>query len=122
MSEYWTATVSKVGSETQEMFDAGVYILFGEPVPDALADISVVHAGARGTPEVVAGDAFRMGEATMTITEVGSMANKNLADLGHSVVYLNMPNQKLLPGAMKAAGDTVPHPQVGDTVAFGREG
>ena len=118
--EYWTSKVTRIGPHTQEMFDAGVYILFAEPVPDALAEISVVHAGQSGDPEVRVGDEFRLGDVVMRIDEVGEIANKNLAELGHSVVYLNMPKQKLLPGAMKATGDSFPHPQVGDSVAFGR--
>lgn len=118
--EYWTSTVSQIGDHTQEMFDAGVYILFGEPVPHALAEISVVHKGTQGEPEVRVGDTLTIGDVVMTIDEVGEIANMNLAELGHSVVYLNSPKQKLLPGAMKAHGDANPHPQVGDHVAFSR--
>ena len=38
------------------------------------------------------------------MAEVGERANANLAELGHVVVYANQPDQKLLPGAVKAAG------------------
>jgi len=119
--EIWSSTVTQIGADAQEMFDGGVYILFGEPVPAALADISVVHAGATSpASDVAPGDHFLLGQADLVLDEVGAIANKNLVELGHVVVYLNMPQQKLLPGAIKASGSTTPSPQVGDRLAFVR--
>ena len=41
----WRSSVVHVGEGAAEMFDAGVFIFFGQPVPDALAEISLVHSG-----------------------------------------------------------------------------
>lgn len=119
-NQFWSSTVTGVGADSPEMFDAGVYILFGEPVPAALADISIVHSGSQGTANVEAGDTLWIGDVAVTIDEVGHRANQSLAELGHSVVYINVPQQKLLPGAMKATGDQRPVPRVGDRLAFAR--
>lgn len=119
-TEIWSATVKSVGADAADMIDAGVYILFAEPVPPALSDMSIVHDQlAPADFELRAGDTFVMGDVEVTVDEVGSIAAKNLTDLGHTVIYLNSPGQKLLPGAVKATGDTLT-PQVGQTIAFRR--
>ena len=118
-STIWSATLTRVGDDASMMLEGGVIILFGEPVPDALADISLVHAGAEGlTREIRPGDQFQLGSEVFTIDEVGERAQENLAELGHAVVYINQPGQNLLPGAVKATGGAIPVPAVGDTVAF----
>ena len=50
----------------------------------------------------------------LRIDAVGDLATKNLDDLGHIVLYVNQPDQKLLPGAVLATGD-VPDLKTGDT-------
>lgn len=123
MTDIYRSTITTIGEGTQDMFDAGVYILFGEPVPPALADISVVHAGAKdAAPDIRPGDKLLLGGAEIVIDEVGDIANKNIAELGHAVVYLNSPGQKLLPGAIKASSEQTPQPAVGQELAFVREG
>ncbi len=116
----WASTVVHLGKDAAEMFEAGVYILFGQPCPDALAEVSLVHNG----PEqpfvpVVAGDEFWIGENFALITEVGSLANDNFEKLGHFVVYLNVGDADVLPGAVKAEG-TLPTPAVGDRITIRR--
>jgi len=46
-----------------------------------------------------------IGGQELTITAVGDLATKNLDDLGHIVLYVNQPDQKLLPGAVLATGE-----------------
>ena len=50
-------------------------------------------------------------------TAVGDLATKNLDDLGHVVLYVDQPDQKLLPGAVHASGD-MPDPKAGDVIEF----
>lgn len=116
----WRSTVVHVGPDAADMFEAGVYILFGLPVPDALAEVSLVHSGpeAEFVP-VEAGDEFWIGESHVRITEVGSLANDNFKQLGHFVVYLNVGGADLLPGAVKAEG-TLATPVAGDRVEIRR--
>ncbi|GAA2179891.1 hypothetical protein GCM10009785_08460 [Brooklawnia cerclae] len=115
----WNAEVSRIGGDAGEMIEAGVLILFGEPVPEALADVSIVHTNATAlTRPVQAGDRLVIGEQTYTVDEVGGRANDNLTELGHIVVYVNQPDQELLPGAVKASGPAPVAPAAGSTVAF----
>lgn len=116
----WQSTVVHIGPDAAEMFEAGVYILFGQPVPDALAEVSLVHSGPEaGFVPVEAGDEFWIADSCVTITEVGSLANENFERLGHFVVYLNVGGADLLPGAVKATG-SLATPAVGDRVAIRR--
>lgn len=116
----WQSTVTYLGTDAAMMFEAGVYILFGEPVPAALAEVSLVHNGPSEpfTPLQV-GDVFGVGDGAVTITEVGALANTNFEQLGHIVLYLNVPDADLLPGAVKATGSLTP-PTVGDPIAITR--
>ncbi|MGJ3509443.1 PTS glucitol/sorbitol transporter subunit IIA [Enemella sp. A6] len=119
MTTIWSTTVTRVGNEAGDMIDAGLYILFGEPVPDALADVSVVHSDASEIArEVKAGDTFVIGDLRYVVDEIGDRANTNLADLGHIVLYINQPDQDLLPGAVKASGPDPVAPAVGATITI----
>lgn len=116
----WQSTVVQIGKDAAEMFEAGVYILFGLPCPDALAEVSLIHSGPAGRfVPVEAGDEFVLGDCGVTITEVGSLANDNFEKLGHFVVYLNVGEADLLPGAVKATG-SLAVPKVGDEVIIRR--
>ena len=42
----------------------------------------------------------------------------NLTELGHVVIYVNQPEQELLPGAVLATGPQLVPPAVGGTVEF----
>lgn len=118
MTTIWSTTVSRIGDDAADMIEEGVIILFGEPVPPALVDVSVVHDGAQApTREIGAGDAIEFGEQTFEVTAVGDKANANLVELGHVVLYVNQPDQELLPGAVLATGPSVVVPAVGAPIA-----
>lgn len=108
-STLWNAVVLRIGKGAQDMLDTGVIVLFGEPVPDALSDICVVHnRGGRSplTPqrELLPGDVLNFAGTRYTIDEVGEAATSNLSDLGHVALYFNSPDQSLLAGAIKCPG------------------
>jgi PTS system glucitol/sorbitol-specific IIA component len=116
----WRSSVVHIGQDAAELFEAGVFIFFAQPVPDALAEVSLVHCGPESDFQPIqVGDQLWIGDTPMTIEEVGSMANDNFRQLGHIVVYLNVGDADLLPGAVKASGD-VPIPAVGDQIAVHR--
>lgn len=117
--ELWTATIDRIGEFTAEMFDGGVFILFGDPVPDALAEVSIVHGTRQAASrDLRPGDTVELGGVELTLDEVGERANLNLTDLGHAVIYVNSPDQPLLPGAVKATGSGRPHPTVGSRIVI----
>lgn len=119
MSTLWSSRITTIGADAAEMIDGGVIILFGEPVPEALAEVSVVHSGAAAPSRpITAGDLLRLGDQTFTVDAVGERAMTNLTDLGHIVIYVNEPDQELLPGAVLASGPTPTVPAPGGTVEF----
>jgi PTS system glucitol/sorbitol-specific IIA component len=116
---YYRSTVVAVGSEVAEMAAAGVVILFGEPLPEALADVAVVHRPSLPLEGHVirTGDFIVVGDAQVEVTSVGDRATKNLDELGHVVLYVNQAEQKTLPGAVNATG-TLPVFTRGQTIEF----
>lgn len=119
----WNAVVLRSGPGAREMLNAGVIVLFGEPVPDALSEICVVHTRGGRTPSaptrpIVPGDVLTVAGTEFTVDEVGESANSNLSDLGHVVLYFNSPAQSLLPGAIKVSGPTPRVPVPGAIIAF----
>lgn len=118
-NQLWSATVDRLGELTPEMFEGGCYIMFGEPLPEALAEVSIVHRTRQAPSRPIAvGDTLQLGGVELRLDEVGDLANINLTDLGHVVVYVNSPEQSLLPGAVKASGASRPQLTVGGPIAF----
>jgi glucitol/sorbitol PTS system EIIA component len=116
---YYRSTVLAVGPEAKDMAAAGVIILFAEPVPDALAEVSIVHRPS----QPLSGNAIRVGDTVsfggqeLEISAVGDLAATNLEELGHVVLYVNQPDQKLLPGAVHAS-DELPLPEPAQVIEF----
>ena len=119
MSTLWSADVTAIGPDAGDMIDGGVVILFGEPVPEALAEVSIVHRTTTAlTRDITAGDVFRIAGRDYTVDAVGERACANLTELGHVVVYVNQPEQELLPDAVLATGPRLVAPTVGGAVEF----
>jgi PTS system glucitol/sorbitol-specific IIA component len=116
---YYRTTIAEIGPEAGEMIAGGVLILFGEPLPEALAEMSIVHRPSQTLSghAIAVGDIVSLAGTELRIDAVGDLATKNLDDLGHIVLYVNQPNQKLLPGAVLATGE-VPDLKAGDVIEF----
>lgn len=115
----WTATISHIGSDSAMMIEEGVVILFGEPVPPALADVALVHTNSeKAVREIAPGDVITIGDATYSIDDLGELANNNLNELGHIVLYVNKTDQTVLPGAVIVSGATGITPTVGDVITI----
>ena len=57
--QLWSATIDRLGEFTAELFEGGCYILFGEPLPEALAEVSIVHTTRQApTRPIAAGDSI----------------------------------------------------------------
>jgi PTS system glucitol/sorbitol-specific IIA component len=105
-STYYESTVLRAGQEAAEMAEGGVLILYAEPIPDALEEVSVVHAPtAPPSAPMRPGDLLTLDEGSARLIAVGERADENLRSLGHMVVYLNPEaDTPLLPGAVHATG------------------
>ena len=120
MSEtLWSATVTRVGVDAVEIIQSGVLILFAEPAPTAISDVTIAHERASDLLRPLrAGDRLVVADQTYVLDEVGPHASDNLIELGHTVIYIDQPDQTLLPGALKASGPTPVVPQPGSTISF----
>lgn len=104
MNAYYTSTILRVGAEAAELIAGGILILFGEPLPEDLEPLSVVHApSADPIREMHPGDELWLGDLRLTLTAVGERAQENLRTLGHVVVYTDTSGD-VLPGAIHANG------------------
>lgn len=101
------------------MVAGGILILFGEPVPEELAAVSVEHrpqAAPRG--RVGPGDVIELAGRRLTVLRAGPLAQENLETMGHLVFYADMPGgAELLPGAVHVAGRLVA-PTPGDELSI----
>lgn len=117
----WESTITEIGPDAADMFDAGVIILFAEPVPPALSEVSIVH---NSKPEpgfsVKPQDVFQIGNHQLNVAAVGELASNNLVELGHIVIYVNPQEENLLPGAVHATG-TFGTIDAGETIKIFRE-
>ena len=107
MTTLYEATVTRIGADAQDMIDAGVVILFGEPCPDALAEVSIVHSGGAADVDLAPqpGDVVVLGATELTVRAAGELAGSNLRELGHIVLYCDpADDQALLPGAVFVDG------------------
>ena len=122
MTTYYRSSVTRLGEEAPGFVAGGVMIMFSEPVPDELAEVSVIHAPLEdlGLP-IQVGDELVVKGSRVTVTEVGGIANANLRELGHLVVYLNPEaGADCLPGAVQAIGE-LKMPGLGDLIELRRE-
>jgi PTS system glucitol/sorbitol-specific IIA component len=116
---YYRTTVLKVGPEAADMAAGGVLILFAEPVPPALAEMSIIHQPTQTLQghKIAVGDIVSVGKHELRIAAVGEIAANNLDELGHVVLYVDQPNQNLLPGAVHATGG-MPDIRPDDVIEF----
>lgn len=117
----WSTTVDYIGDLASELIEGGCLILFGHPVPPALAEVSLVHNNrSHSAAPLEPGDRVHIDDDVLVLDEVGELATTNLNDLGHVVLYVNTPQQRLLPGALKASGAALPKPVVGTVISIVR--
>ena len=63
MSTLWSADITAIGPDASDMIDGGVVILFGEPVPEALAEVD----GLVGLPMLGEKASINVGNAAAAI-------------------------------------------------------
>lgn len=97
MSRYVTE-VTAVGELADQFFEAGIIVLFGEGVPEELADFAVVHRPSVTTGGLEPGDRITIADEVLTVLAVGEVADENLVNLGHLSLKRNGERVAALPG------------------------
>ncbi len=118
----YVTTVIEVGHDADATLDEGLALTFGADVPDALRPFCFIVENAAMEGDLVAGQQVLIGDQAWTLTAVGSVARKNLADLGHVTMVFDGKESPRLPGALHLGGvDETPALGLGVTVVFGHE-
>lgn len=110
----YAAEVVSVGDLADQFFEAGIVVLFGEGVPEELADFAVVHRPTVTDGGLSAGDRILIGGETITVLAVGDVADENLRNLGHLSLKRNGETEAALPGDVCCDVGPIPAIDVGD--------
>lgn len=102
---YYESTVLRIGAEAADMIEGGVWILYADPIPEALESVSIVHQPGELGRDMRVGDRLWVGSESVELVAVGERASENLRTLGHVVLYLDAGETQLLPGAVQATGN-----------------
>ncbi|MCC5947848.1 MAG: PTS glucitol/sorbitol transporter subunit IIA [Nitriliruptoraceae bacterium] len=109
--------VIAVGELADQFFAAGIVVLFGEGVPEELADFAVVHRPTITTGGLRAGDRIHLGATEIvTVLAVGDVADENLVALGHLSLKRNGEIEAALPGDVCCDEGPLPEFGVGDRI------
>lgn len=115
--KYHSVVVS-VGEMAEEFRSAGILVLFGEGVPEELADVSVVHRADTTTGGLAPGDIVLIHDERIEVLAVGDVANENLSNLGHLVLKRNGETAAALPGDVCATEGPLPSLVPGDEITI----
>ena len=94
----YRAKVTSIGPFVSEFIDHNILVLFGDQVPEELADFSILHDGKDLSGTLNVGDVVYLGENSYLVLAVGEVANENLANLGHLVLKFNGETEPEMPG------------------------
>lgn len=109
--------VIAIGELADQFFDAGIVVLFGEGVPEELADVAVVHRPTVTTGGIQVGDLVHLGPSeVVTVLAVGDVADENLVNLGHLSLKRNGETEAALPGDICCDTGPVPALAAGDRI------
>ena len=100
--------VVAVGPLAEEFRAAGILVLFGEGVPEELADVAVVHRPTTDVEDLVVGDVLVAEGEEMRILAVGDVVNENFRQLGHLSLKRNGQADAALPGDLCATEGPIP--------------
>lgn len=100
--------VVSVGPLAEDFRAAGILVLFGEGVPEELADVAVVHRPSTDMVDLVVGDVLVADGEEMPIIAVGDVVNENFRNLGHLSLKRNGATRAALPGDLCATEGPIP--------------
>lgn len=97
-------TLAVVGADAADLIADGILILFDRTAPPELAEVSVLHEGARPPGRAPnSGDWLCIGPERVRITAVGDAAWRKVHELGHVVFSFNGASLPSRPGEICVA-------------------
>lgn len=117
MTQIFATTVRGIGPEATQFVEAGMYVLFGEGAPPALADYCFTIDMNPTSDEITVGDTVTIDGIAFPVTAVGSLVRKNLDGLGHITVNFDGANEAQLEGTLHVQG-SAPELKVGSAITI----
>jgi PTS system glucitol/sorbitol-specific IIA component len=113
------SVVKEIGALVSTFKEDKIVILFGPQAPAELREMAVIHEFESLAEEPLkAGGAIQFGDESFTITALGSLANKNLKELGHISIYFQEPMEDVLPGSVFATPYKFPTIEEGTVISI----
>lgn len=111
-------SVYELGDQVDAFYDEGMFVLFGENVPDTLKDfchfIDVNQVDGKISRENI----LVIDEAEFKVTAVGEIAQSNLETLGHLTVVFSGASEAGLPGSICVEAKPMPKLKVGSKISI----
>ncbi|MDD3183735.1 MAG: PTS glucitol/sorbitol transporter subunit IIA [Anaerostipes sp.] len=113
--------VNELGDQVEAFFDEGMFVLFGENVPDTLKDFCHFIDVNPIVGEIVPGDSLDIDGSIYKITAVGNIAQSNLETLGHLTVVFSGASEAGLPGSICVEAKPMPRLSEGSQISILKE-
>lgn len=117
MTQIFATTVQGIGGEAAMFAEQGMYILFGDNAPAALADYCYTIVMNPTTADVTPGQRLVLDGVTFPVTAVGSLVRKNLDGLGHITINFDGAGEPALEGTLHVTG-AAPALTIGSTITI----
>jgi len=118
MLQYQT-TILSAGDYAKDSLHDDMVILFGPSAPDAVKEYCFIHSGSSLYGLIDHNTTLLIGDLGFVVKAVGSVANQNLAELGHVTLKFDGQRTPELPGTIHLLGPKLEVLQHGDVLMFG---
>lgn len=108
--------IKDIGVEAKVFDGEQMIILFGDDAPDTLKDFCYIINVKNVNKSIEKGQILVIDDSEFKITAVGSIAEKNLINLGHITISFTADEEALLPGTIYVECKNVPKLKIGSKI------
>lgn len=113
--------IIELGEQVDAFFEEGMFVLFGENVPDTLKDFCHFIDQKKVEGTIKKGDKLVVDQKEYLITAVGDIAQSNLETLGHLTVVFSGAKEAGLPGSICVEAKPMPKLTIGSKISIVEE-
>lgn len=114
----YCSEILDIGDKVQELIEGNMLILFCKDAPEMLYEYCIIHRNEWPYTEFKTGDTLALGNYRYEITAVGSLAVKNMNELGHVTLYFDGAGTAKLDGCIHLKGEALHIPQIGEEIVI----
>jgi len=119
MSLQFKAVITQIGEFAPDALKEGMLILFNQSAPDYAAEYCFIHDQGTATGLITIDSTLMISDKDYIVTSVGSVASKNLMELGHITIKFDARLEPEFPGTIHVNGHCPASIKQGDTIIFG---